>query len=48
MTIFVRCVAFSYKGLLFVIILVFFTPFEERKSAKGTVMKRGHVLKSWL
>jgi len=43
----VHCVIFSYKGLLFVIILVFFTPFEERKSAKGTEMKLGHELKSW-
>jgi len=44
----VQYVIFSYyKGLLFVIILVFFTPFEERKSAKGTEMKLGRELKSW-
>ena len=43
----VQYVIFSYKDLLFVIILVFFTPFEERKSAKGTEMKLGRELKSW-
>jgi len=43
----VQYAIFSYKGLLFVTILVFFTPFEERKNAKGTEMKLGRELKSW-
>jgi len=45
---FLQYVSLSCEGLLLVIILVFFTPFEERKSGKGTEMKLGHELKSWL
>jgi hypothetical protein len=39
----------SCEGLLFVIVRsVFFTPFEERKSGKGTVMKLGQKSKNLL